>query len=224
MRRWLAGMAVISLGFLATPGAVPVYDGVGQPDDPYRYAGKQPAPVAVSTTAKVVGGSSAALQLQSAETGPQVLIDLAAGAFSATTREITFSATPQTPDGSAPRGEFDGNSYHVVASPGATLRPEVAQGFLFLRAAVMTKPSPVIVHRTNPTDPWAQVPTNLSGRDIVSTPFRDLGDYAVVRLPGSKPLTAGGLSIGRVLLLGAGVLALLTITVLVLRRPRGDED
>lgn len=224
MRRWLAGLALLSLGLLASPGAVPIYDGVGQPDDPYRYAGRTPAPVAVSTTAKVVGSSSAALQLQSAETGPQVLIDLAAGAFSATSLDITLSATPLSPDGAAPRGTFDGNDYRVVASAGATLKPEVAQGFLFLRAAVMTKPSPVIVHRTTPTDPWKEVTTTLSGRDVLSTPFRELGDYAVIRLPGSKPLTAGGLSIVRVLLLGAGVLALLTITVLVLRRPRGDGD
>ena len=37
MRRRLAALAVVTLGRAASPGAVPVYDGVGVPDDPYRY-------------------------------------------------------------------------------------------------------------------------------------------------------------------------------------------
>jgi hypothetical protein len=200
-----------------------VYDGVGSPDQPYRYVGRSPAPTAVSVTVPMVSGAAAAVQLKSTESGPQVLIDLAAGAFTGTAATMTLTATPLAGDGTPPRGGFDGNTYRITATPGVTLHPDRTQGFLFLRAAVMTTPAPVIVHRTRPTDPWAQARTTLAGRDILSTPFRDLGDYAVVRLPGAKPLSSGGLSITRVLLLGSGVLALLTITVLVLRRPRDDE-
>jgi hypothetical protein len=137
---------------------------------------------------------------------------------------MTLTATPLAPDGTPPRGTFDSNVYRITASPGAVLQPETAQGFLFLRAAIMTRPSPVIVHRKAAADPLVEVRTTLAGTDILSTPFRELGDYAVVRLPGSKPLTAGGLSLVRVLLISGGVLALLTLTVLVLRRPRPDDD
>lgn len=226
MRRWVAAAALVTVGWLASPGAVPVYDGVGNPDEPYKRVGTTNAPVVASTTVGVSGGVSAALQLSSSESGPQLLIDLASGAFAATSPALTLTATPLATDGAPPRGTFDGNLYRVTATDGATFKPDVAQGFLFLRAEVMTRPDPVIVHRATPADPWVEVRTNRPGssRDILSTPFRDLGDYALIRLPGAKPLSAGGLSVVRVLVLGAGVLALLTITVLVLRRPRPDPD
>lgn len=222
MRRWFAGGLLVTLGFLVTPNAVPIYDGVGT-DEPYRYVGKSPAPVAVSQRATVGSGLSGALQLRSAENGPQVLVDLAAGAISAATRDVTLTVTPLKADGTPPTGSFDGNLYRLAVSPGAALRPQASQGYLFLRAADMTKPDPVLVHRDTPTDPWVKVSTTRAGRDILSTQMNALGDYAVVRLPGAKPLSSAGLSVTRVLLIGAGILVLLTITVLVLRRPQADE-
>jgi hypothetical protein len=221
VKRWLAGALMVTIGFLVTPNAVPIFDGVGS-DDPYKYVGRSPAPTAVSLTAPVTGGRSGALQLRSSENGPQVLVDLAAGAFSATGGDITLSATPSKTDGTPPRGSFDGNLYRITVTPGATLLPAASQGFLFLRAAIMTKPDPVVVHRTSKDDPWVAVTTSRAGRDILSTPLMALGDYAVVRLPGAKPLSSAGLSLVGVLLIGGGILVLLTITVLVLRRPQTD--
>jgi hypothetical protein len=224
VRRWAAGAALVTLGFLASPAAVPVYDGVNAPDEPYKHVGTSPAPVSATTSAPVTGGRSASLQLKTPENGPQVLVDLGSGAFSATSTTVSLTATPLAGDGALPRGDFDGNVYRITAGPGAALQPQTAQGFLFLRAAEMTNPAPVIVHRATATGAWAEVKTTRAGTDILSTPFRELGDYAVVRLPGAKALSSGGLSLVRVLLLAGGVLVLLTITVLVLRRPRTDED
>lgn len=225
MRRWLAAALLVVVGWLASPAAVPLYDGVGTPDQPYRYVGGTPAPSTATTTVAVSGGLARAVQLSSSESGPQVLIDLSAGAFAAKGASLTLTARPLVPDAAPPRGTVDSNVYRVTAGRSAALRPDNVQGFLFLRAAVMTRPDPVVVHRAKPTDPWVEVTGTLTGRDILSTPFRALGDYAVVRLPGAKPLSTSGLSLTRVLLLGAGVLALLTITVLLLRRRQGpDED
>jgi hypothetical protein len=223
VRRWLAGALLVTVAFLVTPDAVPIYDGVGS-DEPYKYVGKSPAPVAVSLSAAVTSGRSGALQLRSSENGPQVLVDLAAGAFNATGTDVTLSATPLEADGTPPTGSFDGNLYRIAVTPGAVLQPATSQGYLFLRAGVMTKPDPVLVHRTSPADPWVAVTTTRAGRDILSTPLTALGDYAVVRLPRAKPLSSAGLSLVRVLLVGAGVLVLLTIIVLLLRRPRADQD
>jgi hypothetical protein len=225
MRRLLAGLAVVALGLLASPSAVPVYDGIGQPDEPYKYVGRSDAPAAsVSATAAVAGGTSASLQVKSAESGPQVLVDLGSGAFAATS-PVTLTVAPVAGDGQVvPQGRIDGNVYRVTVSHGARLLPDQVQGFLFLRAAVMTKPTPVVVHRDSPTDAWVQVRTTRAGTDIVSTPFRALGDYAVVRLPGSKPLSSGGgISTARLVLLGGGVLVLVVLTVLVLRRPAAED-
>jgi hypothetical protein len=227
VKKLAAALLLVALGRLASPSAVPVYDGVGAPDEPYKYVGRANAPVAsISTTVAVSGGSSAALTLQSAEKGPQVLLDLAAGGLDATTSTVTVTARPVEADGTkVPQGTIDGNVYRITASPGARLRPDRAQGFLFLRAAVMTRPDPLVVHRASPTDPWEKVRTVRAGQDIVSAPFRALGDYAVVKLPGAKPLSqSGGLSGIRLALLVGGVLVLVVITVLVLRRPSADRE
>lgn len=218
MRRWAAGLVLVALGALASPSAVPVYDGVGAPDQPYRYVGRSPAPSAASATVAAARGVSSALQVRSSESGPQVLLDLGPGAFAVTGPTVTVTATPLAPDGTPPRGSFDGNAYRVAASSGATLRPDSTQGFLFLRAAEMTRPDPVVVHRATPTSAWTQVPTTRAGNDILSTPFRELGDYAVVRLPGAAPLGSGGLGLTRVLLVAAGVLVLLALGVVLVRR------
>ena len=223
MRRWLAGAALVGLGFLASPSAVPVYDGVGSPDEPYKSVGTTNAPQPASSTVAVQSGASAGLQVKSSETGPQVLLDLGPGAFKAPSA-FTVSATPLAADGTPPRGTIDGNVYRVAVTDGATIDPDNIQGFLFLRAKVMTQPDPVVVFRPTATEPWVEQKTQRSGRDVLYTPFRKLGDYAVVQLPGSKPLSSGGLSATRVALLVGGVVLLLVITVLVLRRPRADDD
>jgi hypothetical protein len=225
VKKLLAALGLVTVGFLVSPSAVPVYDGVGQPDEPYKYVGRSNAPAGpVSATAAVSGGRSGSLQVKSAESGPQVIVDLGAGAFAATS-PVTLTATPIEGDGqTAPQGTIDGNIYRITVSPGARLLPEEAQGFLFLRAAVMTKPDPIVVHRDSPTDPWAKVKTVRAGRDIMSTPFRALGDYAVVKLPGAKPLSSGGgISTTRLLFLGGGVLVLVVLTILVLRRPSAED-
>ena len=227
MRRLLLALVLVALGRLASPAAVPVYDGIGAPDEPYKYVGGPRPPVAqVSTTVAVRAGQSAALQVRSAEQGPQVLLDLAAGAFSAPGPTLTVTATPLKGDGTkVPQGTVDGNVYRVSATPGAQLQPARAQGFLFLRAAVMTEPDPVVVHRTGDGGTWERVKTVRAGQDIVSTPFLALGDYAVVDLPGSKPLSqGGGLSGVRLGLLVGGVLVLVVLTILVLRRSTPEEQ
>lgn len=222
MRKLAAALLLVALGRLASPAAVPVYDGVGAPDEPYKYVGRSNAPAAsVSTTVPASRRSSVALTLRSAEKGPQVVLDLAADGFDVTTPTLTITATPLAADGTqVPQGTIDGNAYRITATPGARLRPDRAQGFLYLRAAVMTRPDPVIVHRASPTSAWTAAKTTRAGQDILATPFRATGDYAVVSLPGAKPLSqSGGLSGTRLLVLVGGVLLLVVLTILVLRRP-----
>ncbi len=223
MRRYLAALAVVTLGWALSPGAVPVYDGVGVPDDPYRYLDTTPAASAAQQAVQVGPDSSTALSVRTAETGPQFLVDAGAGALHAVRAGLATVTVTPVATGSAPtQGSLDGVVYRIEATDGATISA-TAQGFVFLRAAVMTKPNPVIVHRDTPTSPWIALPTARPGRDVLSVPFRALGDYAVVRRPGSAPLSAGGLSGTRLLLLAAGVLVLLAVTVFAVRRPRGDS-
>ena len=219
MKRWLAGLLLVAAGAAASPAAVPVYDGVGTPDAPYRYLGAQPAPSAAQQTLEVGPASSTALSLRTSETGPQALIDAGSGALRAKEQaNEVITLTPESPGAAPPQGSFDGNVYRLAAPDGVSITPN-AEGFVFLRAAVMTRPDPVIVHRQRPGDSWQALPTTRAGRDVLSVPLRDLGDYAVVRRPGSKPLSAGGLTATRLLLLAGGIVLLLGLTVLALRRP-----
>jgi len=215
----------VGAGWLVSSPAVPIYDGVNFPDDPYVSA---PAAKAVNGVVAVSGTTTAAVQLKTPETGPQVLLDVGVGAFVATAPSVTVAATPTTADVQPDRGTVDGNVYRITATAAdgspVTVHAQNAQGFIFLRAKVMTRPDPVIVHRAAAGQPWKRMTTTRAGTDILSTPFRALGDYAVVRLPGSAPLgKAGGLSLSRVLLLGGGVVLLIVVTVLALRRSRSEE-
>lgn len=218
MRAWLAGLVLVTVGWLATPVAVPVYDGVGNPDQPYRFAGRTPAPSTATVTVRAGQG----LELRSNESGPQVLLDLGEGSFATSARSVTLTATPVAPDGPVRRGTFDGNTYRITAPDGARLLADKAQGFLFLRAAVMTKPDPVIEHRDGPSQPWTEVRTTRVGTDVLSTPFRALGDYVVVRLPGSKPTAAISASTSKWLQIGGVVLAALVLGALVIRSRHKD--
>ena len=222
MRRWFAGALLVAVGWLGSPSSVPVYDGIGT-DEPYRFVGKSPAPTSASTTVTVRNGVAEAVEFKTAETGPQLIVSLSSGSLDSTATKLTMTAQPMTPDGVLPRGSFDGNAYRISTSPAATVSKDAA-GFVFLRAAVMTKPKPVVVFRSGSGEAWREVTSSAYGRDNLATPFKAIGDYAVVRLPGSKALSAGGLGLTRVLFLGGGVLLLVVITVVVLRRPREDED
>ncbi|MFN2540202.1 MAG: hypothetical protein ABR549_18895 [Mycobacteriales bacterium] len=222
MRRWLAGAVLVTLGWLASPASVPVYDGIGT-DEPYRYVGKSPAPTSATSTVPIRGGFSQGVDIKTGETGPQLIVSLSSGSLQSSASKVTVTLRPIAAEGTPPRGSFDGNVYRISATPATTVSPD-ASGFVFLRAAVMTKPNPIVVFRTGPGAPWREVSSSAYGRDNLATPFKAIGDYAVVRLPGSKPISAGGIGLTRGLFLGGGVLLLVVITVLVLRRPRDDED
>ena len=160
MRRWLAALTVVTLGWAASPGAVPVYDGVGVPDDPYRYLNTTPAASAAQQAVQVGPDSSTALSVRTGETGPQFLLDAGAGALKAVMAGFTTVTVTPVATGVAPtQGTLDGVVYRVEATGGVTFSA-TAQGFVFLRAAVMTKPDPVIAHRDTPWSPWTALPTS----------------------------------------------------------------
>jgi hypothetical protein len=95
---------------------------------------------------------------------------------------------------------------------------------LYLRVAVNSNPEPVIETRANPKATWTPLPSTLAGADVLGTPFRGLGDYAVVRRTGSTTVKpASSLTFPRVALLVGGILLLLALTITVLRRLPGSD-
>ena len=224
-RRWLAGLGLVTLGWLASPEAVPIYDGVGAPDEPYRFASSEAPVTAVATKVPSQGRDVGPVRLQTRENGPQLLLDLPARQLVALSPPDTVEVSAQAfrPAGALPRGSFDGNGYRLVTRPTTDVVPQTG-GFVFLRAAVMTEPDPVIVFRAGPGSPWRELATKRAGRDILATQVTALGDYAVIRLPGSTPVKAAARDRTPLLFACVVVLMLVTITVIYLRNSSSEDQ
>jgi len=128
--RLVAAAAALGAAWLVAPAAVPLYDGIGFPDEPYRYvdppAGYRKTPPATralgsvpagGATSRTPGGGSTGaaaersvstrdIGIKSGEYGPQVEMYVAKGSLTgpAGTRGYQISAMPVAPGRPAPAG------------------------------------------------------------------------------------------------------------------------
>lgn len=228
-RRWCAAAALVGVGWLVSPQAVPVYDGVGQPDQPYRYvtppAGAKPGPPPTSasaTTPVANGKGSAGLSAQTAEQGPQASVFVPPYGLAAPGGQITLSITPQAPADGPQGATVDGNVYVFALKDPAgpvTLTPQASIATLYLRATTARQPGPVMYHRAAQGEPWKPLTTSRGGQDVYVASFTGPGEYALAFAPakGSSGTPVLPLVLG-------GVLALLVVVVLVVRlRASGQQ-
>ncbi len=225
-RRWLAGGLLVGLGWLGSPGAVPVYDGVGLPDEPYRYVVAPPGatktvPVTGATAVSPVknGRNTDGLSVQTGEQGPQFSLFLPQFSMAATGTSVTIRITPEAVT-EAPAGtRVDGNGYLVelVDPAGAvTLTDKAAIATLYLRSTSQKKPQPTMYYRATKTDAWRALPTTAGGFDVRVASFVGAGEY-VVALPSSAGGGGKGSSVPLVPLVLVGLLVVLVGVVLVVR-------
>lgn len=214
------------------PAAVPIYDGIGNPDEPYRYV-NPPAgyretkpPTTAAETLKVSNGRSASGQVNTAEFGPQLALFVPPGALALppATTSVTVKAAPVPPPSEPPTdGTIEGNVYRVtVIAPGGRV-DLIGLGnqapVLDMRAPTARQPGPVFEHYEN--GHWTSYETARVGTDIYRTRIDALGEWALVRRESSGsssgslvlPIVAGALGVGGVLV---GIVA-------VRRRRRGPE-
>jgi hypothetical protein len=231
----LAAAAVLVLGWLVTPTPIPLYDGVGMPDEPYRfvvapagYRNTAPPSEAQAAIAVTDGVTCCELEARSAEQGPQVSVYIPrSGLAVAGATQITVLATPvAAPAGPVPQpgARFEGNTYRITAAgptgPAATT-PEASRATVQLRALNGNQPGPSLWYRTNDGAAWRQLPSAKVGFDVIEAQFAGPGDYVLVR--GKQ---SGGGTV-KVLLGILAVPALLVVVLLVLRLrggPPPDED
>lgn len=224
MRTWrrvaLLGAAMLLIGRAGPP----LYDGLGFPDDPYRFVGHKRPPASAHVTLRFRDGASQAAELRTPEHGPQFKLVLDPGALTGATAPVTLTGTPIPAAGALPRGVVDSNAYRVAAAGAESASGDRRRGAATLRAAVMTKPAPVIVFRPTAAAPWRELPTSTVGVDNLRTSFVGLGDYAVERLPGAKAIRS--ISGSRLLLFGVDALVVLVGAVWLARRfgRRGEPD
>lgn len=237
-RRWLlllGAAAVLALGWLVTPVPIPLYDGVGMPDEPYRFvvppAGYRNTtqPSEAQAAIAVTGGVTCCeLEASSAEQGPQVSLYIPrSGLAVAGATQITVLATPlAAPAGPAPQpgARFEGNTYRISAegpAGPAVLTSEAGRATVQVRALNGNQPGPSLWYRSGEGAGWRQLPSAKAGFDIIEAPFVGLGDYVLVR--GKQ---SGGGTV-KVLLGILAVPALLVVVLVVLRLRSGppeDED
>ena len=172
-----AGLAVvlIAVAWLVTPHPVPLYDGVGIPDEPYRYV---QAPAGAKRTAAPTGGTgrsavtngtnSSFLNVFTGESGPQATVNVPDAGVAATSGSVTVRITPLAPSEPPPGSSLDGNVYQVditSAQGSLSLTAAASQGAIYLRAPRQV-PTEVVLYRSGPGQPWRGLDTQQAGNDV----------------------------------------------------------
>ena len=192
--RVLAAGAALLTAWLATPHAVPLYDGIGVPDEPYRYVSppagyqKTPAPSSFSLSVPATGGTNggdgfyAQTKEIAAQYGLFVSPHSITGPGGTTTLKVTI--TPQAPDGPAPQGAINGNVYRVQlwadATPTATVAPAAKDMLVYVMRATSARVAAVTMIYRPSGGSWTVVPNTRAGTDSFQAYFVGAGDYALI--------------------------------------------
>lgn len=230
--RWsLIAAAALGLAAAIGPAAVPIYDGIGNPDEPYRYV-NPPAgyrdtkpPTTASETLKVLHGRSASGQVNTDEFGPQLALYVPSGALAlpADATAVTVTATPIAPPAELPSdGTIEGNVYRVTVAASGGQVDLIGLGnqapVLDMRAPTAHQPGPVFEHYDNGR--WTSYETSRIGNDIYRTRIDALGDWALVRRDSGASSSSGWLlPTAAGLLGGCGLI----VGVVAIRRRRGPQ-
>lgn len=197
----LAVLALAATVLARPPHAPPLYDGLGFPDEPYRWVIAPPGEYRTQLAAteaivriRVSGGTNMAGQALSGEQGPQVAVRVERGALAVPpgASTITLRAEPKAVPGIQPdHGQVVSNLYALTADAGGKAVP-LAPGYTLLinmRAVRPTSQAVVICRWTGAQ--WEQLPTARVGADIYAAELDAVASVAVVRFdPGVAPSVA----------------------------------
>jgi hypothetical protein len=232
---WAFSALLVAVGWLLTPHPVPVYDGIGMPDEPYRYVSTPPG---ASVTAKPAGGAQGTLSvvggvnpqlasLRSDESGPQVWVYLPAGVLAAPGAKITVKVVPLAPTSPPADGPIDGNVYRVsITDPAGPVTFNSPKSTIVLRATTARQPGPVIEQRLGPGQKWRLLDTSRTGNDIYGAALPEAGEYALVysKLAHARDAAPGTSAAGNHgLIVGLFVLFFLLFCVVFAVRSRVQE-
>lgn len=227
-------VALVLLGLawaVAPRSALPLYDGIGFPDEPYRFVQRPPGaeetkpPTDARGTAAVHSGRVGSLVAASAEVAPQISVVIPQGRLRvpAGAARVTVTGAPAQPLPTGPGQYLWSNVYEVRASPDARLSAGGQQATITLRAATAQRPQPHIAYYAS--GHWKLLPTFAQGQDIYIAQLTTFGQFAVI---GGNPLAvaqlspagnggSGGNSVGLVVGIGAAVVV---VALFVLGRQR----
>lgn len=219
--RWALLATALGLVWLTTSTAVPLYDGIGFPDEPYRYVparGSGPAATSAEVQLKVAGGSNTGgLIANSQEVGPQVSVFAPPHAFGAPgTAPILLAARPVPPQPPLP-GTQVSNVYALSLTSAAgpvTVLPQAQPPAITMRVWTTAPPAPVFEYRPDPAQKWQELKTRQVGRDIYNASAPGPGEYVLVQLgSSSSPQKSSSGHTGLYVVLGATVLLMAAVIV-----------
>ena len=184
------------LALLVTPHAPPIYDGIGFPDEPYRfvdppagYRHTRPPTTATATIPAANGHNRDNRTVTSSESGPQVSLVVPGGGLLTPSgvSAVTVSAAPVALTGGDPPGHIWSNVYRVTftTDAGAGRQAPGARPQIFMRAPSPQEPGPDFYVRHGTSGSWSPLRTRQTGRDIYQADLAGAGDYV---LTGEHPL------------------------------------
>jgi hypothetical protein len=243
-RRVLAALALLGVAWLVTgpTGRPPLYDGIGFPDEPYRYV-KPPAgataarPTVAEDTEPVVGRPSD-LTPVSLEKGPQIQVYLPGAALQAPAgaKLVTARAEPLAPVAPLPTdGTIWGNvvrlSVTTAQGPVQVVPSGATSPYLDLRAPTAEQPGPVVEAFRDGA--WHQLVTHRDGNDIYGAEIPGIGEYALVRLTdpaarlggpgqgsGGSSGSASGSALSPIVVIAGGALLVVALGIIAVRFTR----
>jgi hypothetical protein len=244
----VVAVGVLLLGvvwLLAAPRTPPLFDGVGFPDEPYRYvvapAGAAPTKAVTSASASVPiqSGKSRSVSVMTAEQGPQASLFLAAAAVLTTgaPTSVEVRLTPLAPPSTPADGTIPGDAYAVsgAAEPSGTTAISGATNAATVMLRIPKATSQTVAIELLTAGRWEQLTTFKTGTDVYSANLPAFGTVAAVIV--TDPSRAveyagahapskgggGGIALGPLL---AGIVVLLLVVLVVgvriARRRRGE--
>jgi hypothetical protein len=224
--RAAAAVALLLGAWLVSPAVVPLYDGPGQPDEPYRYVeppagytSQKSPPTTASASIPVRNGVSTAAFANSSEVGPQVRVYIPPGSLQAPAgaSTIQLTATPSAPKAPLPTdGTIVGNVYTITATASGGPVDVVGKAgsqtpTLQMRAPTTKQPGPTF--ETFDGKKWTSSETIRAGQDIYQTSAPKLGVWALVQQNGESSGFGGAQLL--MLVLGIAILVIVGIIVVV---------
>jgi hypothetical protein len=231
-------LAVVAM--LVVRGGVPLYDGVGFPDEPYRYV-QPPAGYPVTyrpTPAHAVlrmskGSNVGDGLLSSGEAGPQVAMFIPRGGLRVldAARTVTVTARPLAPSSPPKDGSANSNVYEIDfgSHPTRIDAGDAAPPNITLREATFETVLAVMEYRAGTSGPWRRLETSQVGRDIYLAALQGGGQYLLVQPASGTPRSVrneGGGYAQLLMILGFCLLVVIVLIVSVRRTSRevGPED
>ncbi len=226
--RWSMLVAALAVVWLTIANPVPLYDGIGFPDEPYRFVpprGTGPAATSAQVELKVSGGSNlGGLIVNTKESGPQASVFAPPHAFLAPgTAPVVLSVRPLEPLPPLP-GTAVSNVYELSLSSAAgpvTIARDAQPPAITMRSTTPGPPEPVFEYRPSATEKWREIKTRRVGRDIFNASAPGTGQYLLTQLgtaSGGTSRSGGHTGLYAVLAVTVLLMALVIVGVRVLTR------